>query len=314
MKALILGVNGQDGTFLARHLLAGGTEVVGIGRQPAPIAGRFGAAVRYLSLDLRDAVALAAALDAEKPDRIFHMAAVHASAGGKYEPIFREMLQVNVASVHVVLEYMRMSSARPRLLYASSAKVFGEPLPEVIDELTPRVSTCLYSVTKNAARDTIDFYRRQHGVRAGVVYLFNHESELRPSSFFIAKLVAGLVAARRGTGAPTRFNTLRFHCDWGSAEEYMSILLDVIDRAPGEDFVLGTGRSTDAAKLVRELFTLHDLDPQLVEEQSCDERQRAYSVDTAKLASRVGRVPSLTIRDVVARMLERERFPPSRRG
>ena len=113
------------------------------------------------------------------PDVIFHFAAIHGAAGFNYEAVWPELHQVNTLSVHAVLDYIRAERRGCGLVYASSAKVFGTPPPSRIDESTPRLSTDLYSITKNAAHALIDYYRARHDVRASVLYLFNHESPRR---------------------------------------------------------------------------------------------------------------------------------------
>ena len=304
--ALVLGVNGQDGTFLSRSLLARGCRVIGVGRQRAARFDVSSHAFAYHQIDLRDLDRLRELLEATGPDRIFHVAAVHMSAGAIYEPVFGEMLQVNVSSVHAVLEHLRASGRNARFIYASSAKVFGDPYPARIDEGTPTKSSCLYSITKNAAYSLIDHYRRHHGIQGSVVYLFNHESELRPAHYFFPKLLSCLVSAKHGLSARTPLATLEFHCDWGSAEEYMDFVVDMLEKAPGEDFVLATGTCTYARDFVEALFAKHGLDyRQFVEERTdaAGDGGGSYTVDLTKLRSLLGRVPKVEIGEVVDRML-----------
>jgi GDPmannose 4,6-dehydratase len=304
MKALVLGGNGQDGTYLTRALLAGGHEVVAVGRQPV---ARFDYAgpYRYRQLDLRNAEDLRTLLRAEAPELVFHFAAVHKSAAGApYEDRFGEMLAVNVESVHVILEHARVAPLR--LIYASSAKAFGDPLPASIDEQTPRRSSCLYAVTKNAATDLIHYYRQVHQVAGSVVYLFQHESPLRPAEFFVPKLAGCLARAIASQGsARTDFHTLDFFCDWGSAEEYAELIVETILRAPGEDFVLATGRCVHAREVAERVFAAHDL--RLTDHISETEPQRggtAYRVRLDKLARLIGRVPQRTVERIIEEMVK----------
>lgn len=302
MLALVLGSNGQDGTFLTRHLLALGHRVIGVGRAPGPVHPLDHASFSYVSLDVRDGRTLTSVLDDLRPQRIFHVAAMHASAcHNQYEPIFCEMLDVNVGSVHTVLEHLRSTGSDGRLLYASSGKVFGNPLPAVVDEATPKVDSCLYSITKNTAGSLIRHYRRAHGVKVSQLYLFNHESYLRPGDYFVPKLVRALC------GEPTTFSTLSFHCDWGSADEYMSIAIEVLERAVGEDFVVATGRCLLARDLVDALFLSHQMDVTNVAEEVAARPSTPYLVDTSKLERLVGRVPRVKIEDIVESMVDLRR-------
>jgi GDPmannose 4,6-dehydratase len=307
MKALVLGGNGQDGSYLTRALLARGHRVVGVGRQAQPRLAHVGA-FEHRELDLRDPSALAALLAGDAFELVLHFAAVHGSAAGqRYEARFAEMLAVNVETVHVVLEHARLHPGL-RLLYASSAKAFGEPLPARIDESTPRRSTCLYGVTKNAAADLVAYYRSAHGVGASVAYLFQHESPLRPAEFFVPKLAGALAAAVAGSTERTAFHTLDFWCDWGSAEEYAEILVDAALAAPGEDFVLATGRTLHARDLASRLFAARGLrlEDHVVETSPAAGGAR-YQVDAGKVRSLVGRAPQRTIESVIDELVDAHR-------
>jgi len=303
LTALVVGANGQDGRFVCHHLLARGMAVVAVGRQAhstADEAAQANASFRYRQVDLREAKPLAAVLDEVQPERIFHLAAVHAHATGQfgYEQRFGDMLDVNIKSVHTVLEHLRNRPKAGHLLYAASIKCFGSPLPEHIDESTPKIDACLYSITKNAAASLIAQYRQRHGVRGGSVYLANHDSALRPASFFIPKLVRALA------GQPQSFRTLGFWCDWGSASEYSDIMIDILERAPGEDFVLGSGRCVHARSLVERLLAnTVGANKQHISEERTGDDGSPYRIDLTKLEKMVGRVPQVTIEQVVADML-----------
>ncbi len=303
--ALVLGGNGQDGRYLVRDLLARGRRVIAVGTQDGSVEPEC-EAFRYLCLDLRNRDRLSALLREHAPAEVYHFAAVHKSAAGApYEGRFGDMLDVNVASVHVVLEQLRSSGGR--MIYASSIKAFGEPAPEVIEESTARRSHCLYAVTKNAATDLIHHYRRRHDVHASVVWLANHESPLRPVEFFIPKLARCLAGAKENPDrGPTAFYTLDFHCDWGSAEEFMAIVVDMLGRAPTEDYVLGTGRTVRARALATQLFADGGLEmARYIQETKPPARGEASAstVRIDKLKRLLGRCPTRSIEDVVAELV-----------
>ena len=151
-KALVLGVNGQDGSYLAEGLLRRGYEVTGIGRQQRSRHLAPTDLFLYLTVDLADASKLGAVLQQNDFDVVFHVAAVHGSSGFSYEPIWRNMMEVNVLALHVLLEHARLRRPDMRIMYANSAKVFPEPWAGTIDECTARVATCLYSIGKLRAQ------------------------------------------------------------------------------------------------------------------------------------------------------------------
>jgi GDPmannose 4,6-dehydratase len=298
--ALVIGANGQDGTFLVRHLLRREFHVVGIDIQPTSRWELQRQLFNYQSVDLRNYGNLLAIIRSVKPELIFHVAAVHTSAGGTYETLFDDVLKVNVGSVHEVLEYLR-DVQKARFIYASSCKVFGLPLPPVVNSATRIVDQDLYSISKNSAGHLIDYYRKQHGVSATIVYLFNHESELRPEDFFIPTILRCLASALKDENHVTQVNSLEFHCDWGSAEEYSDIMIDILIKSAGTDFLLATGKSIYAKEYVNELFEEFGLRYiKHVKERSINsgQGQTPYGVDLSKLRNCIGRVPTRSILDI----------------
>ena len=145
---LILGVNGQDGSFLAESLLRRGHEVVGIGRDATSRYVPPQPGFRYHSLDIANDDALSRLVAEASPNLAFHFAALHGavSAGFTYEAAWRAMMQVNVFSLHVLLEHARIRAPDLRIFYAGSSKVFPAPLSGRIDEQTPMRATCLYAL------------------------------------------------------------------------------------------------------------------------------------------------------------------------
>lgn len=253
-SALVLGVNGQDGSYIAEVLLERGYSVTGIGRLSEPRwidPSRF----RYVQLDAADSDALDSLLAETTPHRIYHMAAVHGSDGHAYEGVWGQALALNVGSVHTCLEHMRRRSPFTRLFYPSSSKAFGNPPPAEIDETTPRVGACLYSITKNAATDLIHYYRSQHDSWACVAYYFNHDSPRRPGSYFLPRLCAQIAASLHNEPAPT-VKTLDFWCDWGSSWEFMELTVDLMELEVPQDVVMATGRPVYAADLACALAEL----------------------------------------------------------
>jgi GDPmannose 4,6-dehydratase len=236
---------------------------------------------------------------------VFHLAAVHASsASPSYEHSFAGMIDVNLISLHEMLESLRSLGGRAKVIYASSAKVFGAALPAHVTEKTPFSSDSLYSLSKIAARDLIAYYRAVYALPGSVLYLFNHESVLRPPDFFIPTLVAGLARAVRDNKAKVELATLDFHADWGSAEEYMDIAIDVAERAPGIDLIVATGRTIYARRLAERLFAAAGLDWRDHVVEHCGARgQSAFRADISRLRAAIGREPQTTVYDICRKIL-----------
>lgn len=261
--SIVLGANGQDGSYLCESLAASGQRVVALGRQadyakPLP-NGDF----RYLQVDLTNREALRTALSAEHPDHIYHVAAVHGESGFSYESVVPELFAVNVLSVHVCLEYLRKIDDG-RLFYASSSKVFGDlaqqKITERITEKTAKHADCLYSAAKIAAGHLIECYRRDHGVGAITAHLFNHESPRHQPAHFVPKVARALANGLAGAGEPVVINSLEFFADFGSAREYMEMSVRAMELGLDGEYVVATGQTVWAAEAVEALFESHALD------------------------------------------------------
>jgi GDPmannose 4,6-dehydratase len=299
-KALVLGVNGQDGSYLAEILIERGYQVTGVGRQAASRwvdPGRF----CYVSLDIAAARELDALLAETLPHEIYHMAAIHGSAGHAYEAGWREALALNVGSVHTCLEHIRTRSPAARLFYPSSLKAFGSCPPPRIDENTPRVSSCLYSITKNAATGLIQYYRAQHDVWACVGYYFNHDSPRRPDSYFLPRLAAR-IAAQLGRGGPVpELASMDFWCDWGSSQEFMELTADLLRAGRPRDVVIATGQPIHAASLAAKLAHAVGIAPLSATRPA--HGAAPFRAELGALRDAVGRVPCHGALDVAGWIL-----------
>ena len=305
--ALVLGSNGQDGSYLVETLLARGYSVVGAARQPQ---SRWVADPRFLhaQLDLRDERALRALLRESKPLRVFALAAVHGSAGYEYETDWRAAIDVNVSSIHTCLEYIRQESIETRLFLASSSKVFGPELRGDIDEEHPRKASCLYSITKIAAEDALNYYRERHNVWASIGYFFNHDSPRRPPDYFLPRLCEQLAAHLNKDRAPPSLETLDFWCDWGASAEFMRVTADLLELERPADVIVATGVTTYAGTLVDELSDLAGVEgPAWARSRHPAQRQGhrvlpPYRARTDKLRALVSPPESLSI-DVARQIL-----------
>lgn len=292
-KALVLGVNGQDGSYVAEALVRRGYEVVGAGRQPHSRYPGWLTGSRYAQLDLEHQDDLLALLHDTRPDVVFHTAAIHGAAGFHYEPVFAAMMAVNVTSMHTVLDYARQHHRDLRLVYANSSKIFPAPLSGSISEATPIAASCLYSIGKIASLELIRYYRKHHGIAASNLVLFNHESRRRPANFFVPILARGLAAAIADPQHRFEVKTLDFHGDWSSAEELMDIAIDISEKAPAEDFVLASGTTWHARTAAKQLFAQHHLDytQHIVEALPPQPAGDSFQVCLDHLHARIGRRP-----------------------
>ena len=302
-KSLVMGAGGQDGSIMSEELSAAGREVLGLGRKEAypyqPPSPYF----RYAALDLTDSSALARCLEAFQPDEIYHLAAVHGSAGFEYEQVWGQALDVNVKSFHTALEYVRR---RPdvRLFYASSAKIFGHVLRGPISLSTPRAGECLYSITKKAAGGLADHYRRNHGVVTAVGILFNHESERRAPEYFIPKLCRILRMALQDPSYREKVHALSFHCDWSSARDFMRMAIAAVEKPVNGELIFASWVTWPGREFARELFSRYGLDYTKHIEADDHVEGQSFSVDLSETRSAMDFVMREDIFSVCAGLVE----------
>ena len=305
-RALILGVNGQDGSYLAEALLQRDYEVHGIGRKVESRYVRCSPKYHYVRLDLRDAEALLEIVRRVDPSHAFHFAAVHGAAGFQYEALWRDMIAVNVLSLHALLEHARTTAPEMRVIYASSSKIFAPPLNGKVDEKTSVHATCLYGIGKVASRDLILQYRDKHRVKGTNLILFNHESPRRPSEFLLPTLARAIRNAMSEPSYRTTVKTLDFRIDWSEAAELMDIAVDIAERTDEPEFVLASGTTWHGRAAADYLFARYGLDARrhLVEElPSCDPGPEFY-VSLDRLERALGRRPMKKIGDIIDQILE----------
>lgn len=264
MKALVCGVNGQDGSYLARFLLDKGYEVWGSSRDAQ--ASRFDNLQR---LGIRDQVHLVSvapsdfrsvftALDQSDPDEIYYLAG-QSSVGLSFEQP-AETLESIVTGTLNLLEVLRLRHKSTRLYHAGSSECFGDTGPVPADEATPFHPRSPYAVAKASAHWLIANYRDAYGLHANNGILFNHESPLRPRRFVTQKIVHGAREIACGRRDELVLGRLDIQRDWGWAPEYVEAMWLMLQQDVPSDYVIATGSSHSLGDLVETAFALHDLD------------------------------------------------------
>jgi len=305
-RSLVIGVNGQDGSYLAEALLHRGHDVIGCGRGEAsryagPLPG-----FTYQKIDLRDPDALSALLRHFEPDNAFHFAAVHGASGFEYEETWRNMMSVNVLSLHVLLEHARLRAPAMRIIYAGSAKIFPPPLSGKVDEATPARATCLYSIGKMASRDLIFQYQAKHHIAATNLVLFNHESPRRPPAYFLPTIGRVISRAKTGHSFRTSVKTLDFWIDWSAAEELMDIVVDVAEQCSLPEVIMASGKTWYGRQAIEELFARHGLDfhEHIVETLPRSDAGPGFRADIGRLVKATGRQPTRQLGEIVDEIIE----------
>lgn len=244
LTALITGVAGQDGVYLARHLLARGYRVVGTSRRPtadvAPILQERGvAAVALRTVAAGDITALEALLHAESPTEVYHLAAQSVVHSSWASPL--ETSDATAIGALGVLEAVRRAAPATRLLMASTAEIFGEPLESPQSERTPVAPRSPYGIAKAFAFWMTAAYRREHGLHASSAILYNHESPLRPPTFVTRKITDGVARIAAGETRELRLGNLDARRDWGHAADYVDAMFRMVQQDAPADVVIGSG-------------------------------------------------------------------------
>ena len=265
MRALIFGIGGQDGAYLAQHLLARGYEVVGTSRD-AGVSGfgnlaRLGIReqVRTASAAINDFRSVLQLLARVQPDEIYNLAG-QTSVGLSFEqPV--ETLDSIAGGTLNILEALRFLNRPARFYNAASSECFGEAGAEPSTEETPFRPRSPYAVAKAAAFWEVANYREAYGLFACSGLLFNHESPLRPERFVTQKIVAGAcrIAAEGGRGKLTLGN-LAVERDWGWAPEYVDAMWRMLQQESADDYVIATGETRPLQDFVAGAFACVGLD------------------------------------------------------
>ena len=262
--ALICGVSGQDGAYLAAHLLSLGYRVTGTSRDAAA-CDRSGLAalgvrarVETESPDPVAAPAVRALLERLRPDEIYHLSGQSSVAMSYTHPA--EAFRSIAHSTSNLLEALRVTGLPSRLFVAGSVSMYGDTRGRTIDEsLLPR-PVDPYGLAKATAFGLVEQYRRLHGIRACTGVLGNHESPLRPDRFVTQKVAAAVCRIAVGDTSPLTLGDLSIERDWGWAEEYVVAMHAMLQLDEPEDLVLVTGAPVRLEVLVAAAFARAGLD------------------------------------------------------
>ncbi len=266
-RALITGISGQDGSYLAQLLLEKQYEVHGIIR-PASDCFRLKHLLdnpeihnRRLFLhqsDLTNPGTTAAILGDTSPDELYHLAG-QSHVGLSFEMV-ESTCEMTALGTLRLLEIMRHLKKRPRLFHASSSEVFGQPASTPQDENTPFRPVTPYGCAKTFATQMVCIYRQTFGLFASNGILYNHESPRRGADFVTAKICSAAAAIKQGTQRELALGSLTAQRDWGDARDFVKGMWLVLQHPIAEDFVFATGELHSVQEIVEIAFAAVDLD------------------------------------------------------
>lgn len=262
--ALITGIGGQDGAYLAKLLVNKGYKVFGTSRDAG--VSRFDSLaklgvtdqVSLLSMAPNDFKSTLTAISRVQPDEIYHLAG-QTSVGLSFDQPSETIESITIGTLNI-LEALRFLAMPARFYHASSSECFGDTAGLSADEQTPFNPVSPYAVAKCAAHWLVRNYREAHKMYAANGILFNHESELRPARFVTQKVVQAAYRISRGSQEKLVLGDLSMSRDWGWSPEYVQAMWQILQADQADDFVIATGEANSLQDFVEQAFACFDLD------------------------------------------------------
>jgi GDPmannose 4,6-dehydratase len=260
--ALILGIDGQDGSYLAEFLLDKGYKVVGWIPTTIPVSlGKIAHILDKVTLrkgDLQDQHSLNNCLDEFRPDEIYNLASPSFPAASWNAAV--QVGEVVALGVSRLLEAIRLVCPEARFFQASSSELFGDPVESPQKESTPFSPRNPYGIAKAYAHWATVNYRRKYGLFAVSGIMFNHESPRRPVEFIPRKVSWNLASIKAGRTPALCMGDLSACRDWGYAPDYIEAMWRMLQCPEPEDFVIGTGEAHPVREYVELAFGYLGLD------------------------------------------------------
>jgi GDPmannose 4,6-dehydratase len=260
-RALITGIGGQDGSFLAELLLEQGYGVTGLvrpGSGPYPNLEPVQDRIELVEADLLDQASLAAALTAAQPAEVYNLASPSFVPASWERPV--ETAEFAAVGATALLEAIRAIDPSIRFYQSSSSEIFGEPRESPQTEETAPAPVTPYGVAKAYAHFIVHSYRRQYGLYACSGILYNHESPRRPLEFLPRKVAHGTAAISLGLERELVLGDLDARRDWGYAGDYVRAMWLMLQQDEADDYVVASGEDHSVRELVQCAFTHVGLD------------------------------------------------------
>lgn len=262
--ALICGVSGQDGAYLAKLLLSKNYQVYGTSRDAQ--ASSFGNLIKLGILDqvglksmaLNDFRSVLQVLKQVKPDEIYNLAG-QSAVGLSFEQPVETLESISLGTLNL-LEAIRFTEAPIKFYNAGSSECFGDIGGAIADENTPFRPRSPYAVAKSAAFWQVANYREAYGLFACSGILFNHESPLRPERFVTQKITSAAHRIAQGSQEKLYLGNIDIERDWGWAPEYVEAMYLMIQQSEADDYLIATGSTHSLREFVAKAFEYVGLD------------------------------------------------------
>jgi GDPmannose 4,6-dehydratase len=260
--AIITGITGQDGSYLAELLLSKGYRVIGMARRSSVITferiQHIQDQLDIIQGDLHDQSSLMDLIEQYKPDEVFNLAAQSFVPTSWNQPVLTG--EVTALGVTRMLEAIRLLSPKTRFYQASSSEMFGKVLEVPQRESTPFYPRSPYGVAKCYGHWITVNYRESYNLFATSGILFNHESPRRGSEFVTRKITYNASRIKLGMVKELRLGNLDSRRDWGFAGDYVEAMWLMLNQDHPDDFVVGTGETHSVREFCEKAFGYLDLD------------------------------------------------------
>ncbi len=308
--ALITGITGQDGSYLAELLLAKGYAVTGVVRRTSHDSyERIGPLLDRLAIvpaDLLDQHSLTTVIRDVKPDEIYNLAAQSFVPTSWSQPVLTG--EFTALGVTRILEAIRLAHPAARFYQASSSEMFGKAHETPQRESTPFYPRSPYGVAKVYGHWITVNYRESYGLHAVSGILFNHESPRRGLEFVSRKVSDGVARIKLGRARELRLGNLEARRDWGFAGDYVDAMWRMLQQSEPDDYVIGTGETHSVRELVEVAFGHVGLDWQAyvkVDEALIRPAEvEVLQADASKARRVLGWAPQMSFRELVAMMVD----------
>lgn len=328
-RALITGIRGQDGAYLAKNLLEKGYEVFGADRRSGDTTfwrlneSGISGDVKILYMDLLELTNILRVIEKVKPDEVYNLAAQSFVGTSFDQPIITS--DINAMGVMRLLEAVRIAAPEARFYQASTSEMFGKVQEIPQSENTPFHPRSPYGVAKLYAHWATINYRESWGMYACSGILFNHESPLRGMEFVTKKITMAVAAIRKGKQKNVVLGNLDAKRDWGFAGDYVEGMRLMLQQDEADDYVLATGETHSIREFVEEAFRYIDADIEWdgegVNEKGIDKKTGQVMVEVSpdfyrpaevdlligtplKAKEKLGWEPKVKFRELVRMMVE----------
>ena len=262
MRALITGITGQDGSYLAEFLLSKGYKVFGVVRRASTESferiNHIKDKIQLLQADLLDQLSIINVIEETKPDEVYNLAAQSFVPTSWSQPVLTG--EFDALGVTKVLEAIRLVNKKIRFYQASSSEMFGKVQETPQTETTPLYPRSPYGVAKVYGHWITINYRESYNIHATSGILFNHESPRRGREFVTRKISYGVAKIKLGLADKLALGNLDAKRDWGFAGDYIKAMWGMLQQDTPEDFVISTGQSHSVKDFVTQAFATADLD------------------------------------------------------